>query len=225
MTETKTNYVEGGESGVRAGIFALNTAGANRLFLQPAIADDQPADPEAVLAEWIYKIRLCTYDLDTLNQLYTRALLTESESLRDAAMEILNADKKRAVTEGWLQVRVAGSVEWRQYYCVVEAGKKHQSPGRILFYADPKYARNTSRLNLMSRKKGVSDKMALFEWTAPAHAFCIFPEKSVRPFISINFTNNRICCRFQRYLKSREARWSCMTGITVTRACRFVTGS
>ncbi|RUS34103.1 hypothetical protein BC938DRAFT_482391 [Jimgerdemannia flammicorona] len=120
------------ESPPRDHVFSLNSAGANRFFLQTV--------DERTLNRWVSAIRLSCFEIGKLHEIYTRTLLS-----RPSFKDIL--DKHSSRFEGYLQVRFTGTTEWQRYWVVVSDkrdekklfGKKSQaSRGQCLFYETKK---------------------------------------------------------------------------------------
>jgi hypothetical protein len=96
--------------------------------------------------------------------------------------------------EGYLQVRVAGMTEWKQYYCVVERrnlqGKNLPvslnadgktltvGKGHMIFFENQKEYEKAMKKSRFSTKPVNPLKYAIFELANVAASFAVFPEKA-----------------------------------------------
>ncbi|KAI8050835.1 hypothetical protein BDF22DRAFT_745026 [Syncephalis plumigaleata] len=87
-------------------VLSLNTAGANRFYLEAT-------GPQVMLA-WVRCIRLACYEVTHLCEIYTQALMSRPAFSKGASTR----SGKR--TEGWLQARATGSTEWKKYWTVID---------------------------------------------------------------------------------------------------------
>jgi hypothetical protein len=110
---------------LQAGIFNLNSSGCNRYFLQPIPpkqGDQSTLSATLLQSRWMAAIRLSNYDEVLLNQIYTCSLLQTRPDFKAVEDYFFRSSDSGPVVsvEGYLQVRLAGTTEWRQLYCIVE---------------------------------------------------------------------------------------------------------
>jgi hypothetical protein len=87
--------------------FALNSAGANRYYLQ--------AGTDQAGQDWVCAIRLSCYEFSKLSQLWTRDLLAMDKYKKD--IESISTNPK---LEDFLQIRFSGVTEWKKFWVTLE---------------------------------------------------------------------------------------------------------
>ncbi|OZJ06199.1 hypothetical protein BZG36_00977 [Bifiguratus adelaidae] len=127
---------------LRTNVFALNTAGANRFYLS--------CPDQATLNQWISAIRLASFEIAKLHEIYTRCLCTNSHlpllsgvhsplsdpsSAISSALSNLHATFKEVLVtttsgqfEGHVQARLMGKTDWQKYWLVITSD---QGPGKL----------------------------------------------------------------------------------------------
>ncbi|KAI8059765.1 hypothetical protein BDF21DRAFT_403290 [Thamnidium elegans] len=130
---TDSNVELVGRLNDRENVFSLNSAGANRYFID--------APDFNTLVHWVSAIRLACFECSRLQEIYTYRFIT-----RSIYSDILSS-KPTNKMEGLVQVRFSGTTEWQKLWAVVSDrkeekklfGKKSvQSRGQLMFYESKK---------------------------------------------------------------------------------------
>ncbi|KAK9766536.1 hypothetical protein K7432_004328 [Basidiobolus ranarum] len=103
-------------------VFSLNTSGANRFYME--------AGDSKELNDWVCAIRLSSYEMAKLHEMYTYVILTRSDFSHLFSTY-------HSFTEGYLQIKYAGASQWRRCWAVLD--NEHVTPQgpQIQFFEDP----------------------------------------------------------------------------------------
>lgn len=156
------------------------------------------AQARYALNMWISSIRLSTVENDLLNQIYTEVLINRKDEHRIIEQELLwpnyytdsqSKPLEEVSFEGRLQCRIAGTTEWKQYWCLIEPlklsklGDDSVMPqsirrARLLFFMDEKDAEKARRKKRGPFAKQLpAENYAVFEVVNVMEAFAMFPDK------------------------------------------------
>ncbi|TDL23536.1 hypothetical protein BD410DRAFT_721136 [Rickenella mellea] len=93
-------------------VIALNTAGSNfLLFSCPSSAE---------LVSWVSAIRLAAWEKSRLEEIYTGHLLRSASFISHRMWKDPLSPLERGRMEGWVHIRLAGHVEWKRVWLVVQ---------------------------------------------------------------------------------------------------------
>lgn len=130
---TDSNVELLGRMNDRENVFSLNSAGANRYFID--VSDFN------TLVNWVCAFRLSCFECSRLQEIYTKIFIN-----RSIYSDILSS-KPMNKMEGLVQVRFTGSTEWQKLWVVVSDRKEEKklfgkksvkSRGQMMFYESKK---------------------------------------------------------------------------------------
>ncbi|KAI7894166.1 uncharacterized protein EV154DRAFT_499528 [Mucor mucedo] len=136
----------------RENVLSLNSAGANRYFIDVS-------DPNT-LVNWVCALRLSCFECSRLQEIYTKIFIS-----RSLYSDILS--KQMNKMEGLVQVRFTGTTEWQKLWVVVSDRKEEKK----LF--GKKSVKSKGQMTFYESKKAKSPIMTMVN---VVQAYTIFPD-------------------------------------------------
>jgi len=131
--------------------FTINTAGANRITIDGLYAEQ--------CINWVKAIRLAAFESSKINEFFTEALLARPY------FQELASSTNEVTFEGYLNARVTGTTEWKQYY--VTLAPREEAGGKNAQFRRPV-------LSFYNQRKS---RRPLFTINRPQSIFVVYPEK------------------------------------------------